>query len=173
MTFDLHTRKLNLGCVLIPCTFLSNFIKIFQTILKLWIETRFAYLMSCDLWPTARKLVLGCVLIPCTFISNFIKFRQTLLKLLIRSRWVFFGIFNELWPLTFDLHTPKSTLACILIPCTFISNFIKIRQTLVKLSIGNQICYKWTQGRKEEERTDGSVFISPPTSSARDNYQIF
>ena len=48
-----------------------------------------------------------------------------------------------LWPLTFDLHTLKSNLGCILIPCTFISNFIKICQTLLKLDAACKCRLAW------------------------------
>ena len=52
MTFDLNTLKLNLGCILIPCTFIPNFIKIHQTLLKLSNRNNiFTYLMSYDVWP--------------------------------------------------------------------------------------------------------------------------
>ena len=51
--------------------------------------------------------------------------------------------------MTFDLHTPKLNLGCVLIPWTFISNFIKIRQTLPKLLIGIQNCYGRTDARKD------------------------
>ena len=140
-TLDLHTQKSSLGCVLIPCTFISNFIKIRQTLLwKLSNGNQIRILMSSDLWPTYSEIELSCVLIPWTFISNIIKIRQTLLKISIGNQMCIFRIFNELWPLTFDLRTPQSNLACFLISCTFISNFIKIRQTLLKLSIGNQMC---------------------------------
>lgn len=64
--------------------------------------------------------------------------------------------------MTFDRPTPKSNLGFILIPCTFTSNFIKTRLTLLKLWNENRICY-------DGIRTDGRTvaLFPPPTSSAR------
>ena len=60
--------------------------------------------------------------------------------------------------MTFELQPPKSNLGCILISCTFIPNLMKIHQTLLKLSNGNQ-CYGRTDGRT-------TAFLYPlPTSS--------
>ena len=59
-TFDLHTQKSNWGCtcILIPCTFILNFIKIVKHYSSYRMETRFAYLMSYDLWPTYSEIEL-------------------------------------------------------------------------------------------------------------------
>ena len=79
--------------------------------------------------------------------------------------------------MTFDLHTSKSNLACILIPCTFISNFIKIRQTLLKLLNGNQICYGRTAALlyalPRLRRRGDNKFLNDISTNAyeRENYQ--
>ena len=50
-------------------------------------------------------------------------------------------IYNELWPLTFDLRTPNSNLTCILVSSTYISKISKIRPRVFKLLCGNQFEY--------------------------------
>ena len=50
-------------------------------------------------------------------------------------------IYNELWPLTFDLRTPNSNLTCILVSSTYISKISKIRPRFLKLLCGNQFEY--------------------------------
>ena len=47
-------------------------------------------------------------------------------------------IYNELWPLTFDLRTPNSNLTCIFVSSTYISKISKIRPRFLKLLCGNQ-----------------------------------
>ena len=103
-------------------------------------ETTFAdtWAMTFDLWPTYAEIKLELY-----FDTRYlhIKFHwnpSNTTKVIERKPN--FRIFNELWTLTFDLRMPKSNLSCILIPGISISNFIEIRQTLLKLSNGNHIC---------------------------------
>ena len=122
-----------------------------------------ALLKKCMLWPLVLLPDLWHtysqnIFIPCIFLPNFIKICLILLKSsngnhIFRYIISYFRIFNELWPLTFYPHSPKWNFGYVLIPCTFISNYIKIHRTLLKLSNGNNCS-------QDSLPTDGSVTSS-------------
>ena len=134
MTFDLRTLNLNLTCILVSSNYTSKIFKIRPTFLKLLCGNQFEYIMSCGLrirtWP-----VFWCHL-P-IHIEN-IKNPSIIFEVIVRKPiW----IYNELWPLTFNLRTPNSNLTCISVSSTYTSKIFKIRPSFLKLLCGNQFEY--------------------------------
>ena len=81
------------------------------------------HIMSCDLWPAHSEFELN---------------PSNIFEVIVRKPiW----IYNELWPLTFDLRTPNSNLTCILVSSTYTSKIFKILPTFLKLLCGNQFEY--------------------------------
>ena len=147
LNFDLWTPNSNLTCILVSSTYTSKIFKTRPTFLKLLCGNQFEYIMSCDLWPlTCGHQIRTWPVVSSTYTSKIFKIRPTFLKLLCGNQ---FEIYNELWPLTFDLRTPNSNLTCILVSSTYISKISKIRPRFLKLLCGNQF------GGRTDGRTDG------------------
>ena len=136
LTFDLRTPNSNLTCISVPSTYTSKIFKIRPSFLKLLCGNQFEY-MSCDLWPlTCRLRIRTWPVYQCHLPTHqkYSKSDQHFWSYCAETIW----IYNELWPLTFDLRTPNSNLTCILVSSTYISKISKIRPRFLKLLCGNQ-----------------------------------
>ena len=102
-----------------------------ETNLNIWAVTF-------DLWPADSEfeldLYFGVIYLHIENIQNPSKIFEVIVR---KPIW----IYNELWPLTFDLRTPNSNLTCILVSSTYISKISKIRPRVFKLLCGNQFEY--------------------------------
>ena len=121
--------------------------------------------MSCDLWPLICGLRIRTWPAFQCHLPTHQKYSKSVQhfwsNIVRKSIW----IYNELWPLTFDLRTPNSNLTCILVSSTYISKISRIRPRFLKLLCGNQFGGR-TDGRTDgqtDRRTDGQVQrIMPP-----------
>ena len=112
LTFDLRTPNSNLTCILVSSTYTSKTFKILPTFLKLLCGNQFEYIMSCDLWPADSKFELDLYFSVIYLHIKNIQNPSNIFEVIVRKPiW----IYNELWPLTFDLRTPNSNLTCILV----------------------------------------------------------
>ena len=94
--------------------------------------------MTVDLWPVDSEFELDLYFTVIYLHIKNIQNLSTIFEVIVRKPiW----IYNELWPLTFDLQTPKSNLTCISVSSTYISKIFKIRPTFLKLLCGNQFEY--------------------------------
>ena len=91
--------------------------------------------MTFDLWPADSKFELDLYFSVIYLHIKNIQNPSNIFEVIVRKPiW----IYNELWPLTFDLRTPNSNLTCILVSSTYISKISKIRPRFLKLLCGNQ-----------------------------------
>ena len=150
LTFHLRTPNSNLTCILVSSTYTSKIFKIRPTFLKLLCGNQFEYVMSYDLWPADSKFELDLYFSVIYLHIKNIQNPSNIFEVIVRKPiW----IYNELWPLTFDLWTPNLNLTCILVSSTYILKISKIRPRFLKLLCGNQF----------GGRTDGQVQrIMPP-----------
>ena len=138
LTFDLRTPNSNLTCILVSSTYISKISKIRLSFLKLLCGNQFEYIMSCDLWPADSEFELDLYFSVIYLHIKNIQNPSIIFKVIVRKPiW----IYNELWPLTFDLRTPNSNLTCISVSSTYASKIFKIRPTFLKLLCGNQFEY--------------------------------
>ena len=92
--------------------------------------------MTFDLWPADSNFELDLYFSVIYLHIKNIPNPSNIFEVIVRKPiW----IYNELWPLTFDLRTPNSNLTCILVSSTYISKISKIRPRFLKLLCGNQI----------------------------------
>ena len=102
MTFDLWTPNSNLTCrpILVSSTYTSKIFKIRPILLKLLCGNQFEYIMSCDLWPADSEFELDLYFSVIYLHIQNIQNLSNIFEVIVRKPiW----IYNELWPLTFDL----------------------------------------------------------------------
>ena len=117
VTFDLWTLNSNLTCILVSSTYTSKIFKIRPILLKLLCGNQFEYIMSCDLWPADSEFELDLYFSVIYLHIQNIQNPSNIFEVIVRKPiW----IYNELWPLTFDLRTLNSNLTCILVSSTYI-----------------------------------------------------
>ena len=139
LTFDLRTPNSNLTCILVSSTNTSKIFKILPTFWSYCAETKLnIWAVTFDLWPADSEFELDLYFTVIYLHIKNIQNPSIIFEVIVRKPiW----IYNELWPLTFDLRTPNSNLTCISVSSTYTSKIFKIRPTCLKLLCGNQFEY--------------------------------
>ena len=146
LTFDLNPSLSSASLIFRPSIhFLPSFLMSsscsFPWILKLHVRMYTIWIWVLMIFDHDRtpnfevNLFLHCVIY--LYIQN-IQNPSNIFEVIVRKPiW----IYNELWPLTFDLRTPNSNLTCIFVSSTYTSKIFKIGPTFLKLLCGNQFEY--------------------------------